>query len=581
MTEARAPRAEREDARGDGPGGGHPRRRRSAGCSPSPRRTRSCRRTRTSSQLQTELAETENRVAVSRQVYNDTVLTFNNTVQTFPGARRRGPVRLHHPRVLRGRGRGTTRGAGRRLLSAQDRNCADFRSRNPRRRDRVRSRTFRSREDRWGRPLRGRGRIGSSSAASSRVGSALALPGVARADSFSLLAGRRRRRRRRRDGSLGVSERIEVAFSGDFHYGYRDIPLREGRDARRFRRSPSAAVAFRAGNADELEPGRRGTFGVERRGDTRAHRLVLRRARPDACVHDLVHASRRRGRVRRRRRRQPEGLGRSSGTEPLVASRRRSRRRRGRSCAPGASPSGCAATSSSSGARATLRAVDVPAHQFVELRTAHPALRRSPRRSGMRVERGHGFDRDRRGGARRRRARTSATAIASTTLKEHPLRTGLVAPRARDDSRRLLVIAARLLVPGPRASHRVRPRVRAGASDRHGAGARPDAPAPGWRGRLVRVHGDAVRPHPTRRLQGRARRRPSGPIWGGLRTRDDLRPRALGRRGRRASRLGERRRRRRRRRARRRRPSGCRASASGSRTSASRCTRFTVVQGRA
>jgi LemA protein len=42
-------------------------------------------------QLQTELAETENRVAVSRQVYNDTVLTFNNAVQTFPGLVIAGP----------------------------------------------------------------------------------------------------------------------------------------------------------------------------------------------------------------------------------------------------------------------------------------------------------------------------------------------------------------------------------------------------------------------------------------------------------------------------------------------------------
>jgi LemA protein len=42
-------------------------------------------------QLQTELSETENRVAVSRQVYNDTVLTFNNTVQTFPGLVLAGP----------------------------------------------------------------------------------------------------------------------------------------------------------------------------------------------------------------------------------------------------------------------------------------------------------------------------------------------------------------------------------------------------------------------------------------------------------------------------------------------------------
>jgi LemA protein len=42
-------------------------------------------------QLQTELAETENRVAVSRQVYNDVVLTFNNATQTFPGIVLAGP----------------------------------------------------------------------------------------------------------------------------------------------------------------------------------------------------------------------------------------------------------------------------------------------------------------------------------------------------------------------------------------------------------------------------------------------------------------------------------------------------------
>ena len=42
-------------------------------------------------QLQSELAETENRVAVSRQVYNDSVLTYNNAIQTFPGAVLAGP----------------------------------------------------------------------------------------------------------------------------------------------------------------------------------------------------------------------------------------------------------------------------------------------------------------------------------------------------------------------------------------------------------------------------------------------------------------------------------------------------------
>jgi len=34
--------------------------------------------------LQSQLGETENRIAISRQVYNDTVLTYNNAIQVFP-----------------------------------------------------------------------------------------------------------------------------------------------------------------------------------------------------------------------------------------------------------------------------------------------------------------------------------------------------------------------------------------------------------------------------------------------------------------------------------------------------------------
>ena len=34
--------------------------------------------------LQTELSETENRIAVSRQIYNDSTLSYNNSVQTVP-----------------------------------------------------------------------------------------------------------------------------------------------------------------------------------------------------------------------------------------------------------------------------------------------------------------------------------------------------------------------------------------------------------------------------------------------------------------------------------------------------------------
>jgi LemA protein len=42
-------------------------------------------------QLQSELSETENRIAISRQVYNDSVLTYNNSIQTFPGVALAGP----------------------------------------------------------------------------------------------------------------------------------------------------------------------------------------------------------------------------------------------------------------------------------------------------------------------------------------------------------------------------------------------------------------------------------------------------------------------------------------------------------
>ena len=42
-------------------------------------------------QLQEELAQTENRIAVSRQVYNDTVLTYNTAIQTVPGVVVAGP----------------------------------------------------------------------------------------------------------------------------------------------------------------------------------------------------------------------------------------------------------------------------------------------------------------------------------------------------------------------------------------------------------------------------------------------------------------------------------------------------------
>jgi len=37
-------------------------------------------------QLQAQLTETEDKVAIARQIYNDTVLTYNNRVQTLPSS---------------------------------------------------------------------------------------------------------------------------------------------------------------------------------------------------------------------------------------------------------------------------------------------------------------------------------------------------------------------------------------------------------------------------------------------------------------------------------------------------------------
>ncbi len=41
--------------------------------------------------LQAQLKDTEDKVAISRQVYNDTVLTYNNAIQVFPAVLLAGP----------------------------------------------------------------------------------------------------------------------------------------------------------------------------------------------------------------------------------------------------------------------------------------------------------------------------------------------------------------------------------------------------------------------------------------------------------------------------------------------------------
>ena len=51
------------------------------------------------SDLQAELANTENQIAFSRQLYNDTVTAFNTFIQSFPGRLLAGPLG-YEPRLL-------------------------------------------------------------------------------------------------------------------------------------------------------------------------------------------------------------------------------------------------------------------------------------------------------------------------------------------------------------------------------------------------------------------------------------------------------------------------------------------------
>ena len=68
--------------------------------------------------LQEELTATEGRVAYARQFYNDSVLSYNTSIQKFPAVDHRRPDGLQAPRVLRGR-RGRPRRPHRAVLIAR------------------------------------------------------------------------------------------------------------------------------------------------------------------------------------------------------------------------------------------------------------------------------------------------------------------------------------------------------------------------------------------------------------------------------------------------------------------------------
>ena len=215
---------------------------RSAGSSRSPRRTRSCRRDENFRQLQEELAQTENRIAVSRQVYNDTVLTYNTAIQTVPacssparsGSRRRTSSRS---RTRRGR-RHASRSSESPLAVARG-----ARARRGRRREVVR-------------PARGGRDVQVA-----------------------------------RDGSLLVDEVIVFQFDGSFTGAFREVPLRDGESLDQVAVSEGEA-AYRPGACAELgcsgSPGRSARPGRTRAcgscGTTRRNRSRGASASTTGCA---------------------------------------------------------------------------------------------------------------------------------------------------------------------------------------------------------------------------------------------------------------------------------------------------------
>ena len=90
---------------------------------------------------------------------------------------------------------------------------------------------------------------------------ALTLTGVAQAQSYELVSSDVQATVRP-DGSVAVDEAITVAFSGSFTYGYREIPLRSGERIDEIGVSENGRP-FQPGAPTDLEPGGpAGTFGV-------------------------------------------------------------------------------------------------------------------------------------------------------------------------------------------------------------------------------------------------------------------------------------------------------------------------------
>ena len=173
--------------------------------------------------LQNELAETENKIAVSRQIYNDTVLTYNNKVQQIP----------------------TNIVAG--MTGFQTR---EFFEAGP---EAVEARPSIFRLGRLTRALIVLLLVVAPAT------SALAKSFWMTAADVDVVVND--------DGSLSITERLTYDFDGDFSGAYRDIPLRPGEAITGVSVSDES-VTYEPGGCTELGcSSPPGNYGVEEQGD--------------------------------------------------------------------------------------------------------------------------------------------------------------------------------------------------------------------------------------------------------------------------------------------------------------------------
>ena len=271
-------------------------------------------------QLQDELAGTENRIAVSRQVYNDTVLSYNNAIQTFPGVVLAGQFSFEKREFFE---TDVTQREAPQVDFGAD--AAPAAPAAPPHRPQSRAQAAH--------PVVRRLSVLAAAAAA-----ALTLRGSPRARPAS--SSRVTSRRACAPTARWPSTRPSPSLLRSFTYGFRESSC--GTASASTRSASRGGRPFQPGGVDQTRA-RRTAGHVRRRGARRARpgRLAVQLGRLRATdVRDPL--SDRGSRDRRRRRRQPQGLGRRMG----AASRRLTATMRG----PGnvvrawGTRSGCAAT---------------------------------------------------------------------------------------------------------------------------------------------------------------------------------------------------------------------------------------------